>query len=73
MLKTLRGQFLLIGLAILCLSIGMAALALRSIDGLSDRIQTLAVAEAGLGDLEAVRGISRTVAKKIYDHFHGGK
>jgi len=31
-----------------------------------------AVAEAGLGDLEAVRGISRTVAKKIYDHFHGG-
>ncbi len=32
-----------------------------------------AVAEAGLGDLEAVRGISRAVAKKIYDHFHGGK
>jgi methyl-accepting chemotaxis protein len=48
MLKTLRGQFLLIGIAVLCLSIGMAVLALRSIDGLSDRIQTLAVAEAGL-------------------------
>ncbi|MGQ0664695.1 MAG: excinuclease ABC subunit UvrC [Pseudomonadota bacterium] len=30
-----------------------------------------AVSRAGLGDLEAVTGISRTVAKKIYDHFHG--
>ncbi len=30
------------------------------------------VAGAGLADLEAVDGISRTVAKKIYDHFHGG-
>jgi excinuclease ABC subunit C len=29
-----------------------------------------AVARAGLSDLEAVPGISRTVAKKIYDHFH---
>ncbi|MGQ9372024.1 excinuclease ABC subunit UvrC [Azospirillum sp. ST 5-10] len=29
-----------------------------------------AVARAGLADLEAVEGISRTVAKKIYDHFH---
>jgi len=28
------------------------------------------VARAGLADLEAVEGISRTVAKKIYDHFH---
>ena len=28
------------------------------------------VAEAGLPDLEAVSGISRTLAKKIYDHFH---
>jgi excinuclease ABC subunit C len=28
------------------------------------------VARAGLVDLEAVPGISRTVAKKIYDHFH---
>jgi len=28
------------------------------------------VARAGLADLEAVPGISRTVAKKIYDHFH---
>ena len=28
------------------------------------------VARAGLADLERVRGISRTVAKKIYDHFH---
>ena len=28
------------------------------------------VARAGLSDLEAVKGISRTVAKKIYDHFH---
>ena len=30
------------------------------------------VAEAGLADLEVVRGISRQVARKIYDHFHGG-
>lgn len=29
-----------------------------------------AVARAGLADLEAVDGISRAVAKKIYDHFH---
>ncbi len=29
-----------------------------------------AVARAGLADLEAVDGINRTVAKKIYDHFH---
>ena len=28
------------------------------------------VARAGLADLEAVAGISRAVAKKIYDHFH---
>ena len=28
------------------------------------------VAQAGLVDLEAVQGISKTVAKKIYDHFH---
>ena len=25
---------------------------------------------AGLSDLEAVDGISKTVAKRIYDHFH---
>ncbi len=30
------------------------------------------VAQAGLADLEAVGGISKTVAKKVYDHFHGG-
>ncbi len=30
------------------------------------------VAQAGLADLEAVDGISRTTAKKIYDHFHPG-
>ncbi len=30
------------------------------------------VSEAGLADLEAVEGISRTMAKKIYDHFHPG-
>ena len=29
-----------------------------------------AVARAGLADLEAVEGISRVVARKIYDHFH---
>ena len=29
------------------------------------------VKRAGLSDLEAVEGISKTVAKKIYDHFHG--
>ena len=29
-----------------------------------------AVARAGLTDLEAVEGISRVVAQKIYDHFH---
>ena len=32
-----------------------------------------AVAEAGLGDLEVVRGISRQVARKIYDHFHSSR
>jgi len=30
-----------------------------------------AVQRAGLNDLEGVEGISKTVAKKIYDHFHG--
>jgi excinuclease ABC subunit C len=30
------------------------------------------VARAGLVDLERVDGISRNVAKKIYDHFHSG-
>lgn len=30
------------------------------------------VAEAGLPDLESVQGISKAVAKKIYDHFHSG-
>ncbi|MDX1425540.1 MAG: excinuclease ABC subunit UvrC, partial [Kiloniellales bacterium] len=30
-----------------------------------------AVARAGLADLEAVSGISRVVARRIYDHFHG--
>ena len=30
------------------------------------------VAQAGLADLEAVGGISKAVAKKVYDHFHGG-
>ena len=29
-----------------------------------------AVARAGLGELERLEGISKTVAKKIYDHFH---
>ena len=29
-----------------------------------------AVARAGLADLEKIDGISKTVAKKIYDHFH---
>jgi excinuclease ABC subunit C len=29
-----------------------------------------AVARAGLGDLERISSISKTVAKKIYDHFH---
>ncbi|CAN0549474.1 unnamed protein product, partial [Laminaria digitata] len=28
------------------------------------------VGRAGLSDLEAVDGISKTVAKRIYDHFH---
>ncbi|MCC6467324.1 MAG: excinuclease ABC subunit UvrC [Alphaproteobacteria bacterium] len=31
-----------------------------------------AVAQAGLADLESVKGISHAVAKKIYDHFHAG-
>ncbi|MBL8704715.1 MAG: excinuclease ABC subunit UvrC [Rhodospirillales bacterium] len=31
-----------------------------------------AVAQAGLADLESVRGINQAVAKKIYDHFHAG-
>jgi len=29
------------------------------------------VAAAGLADLESVAGISKAVAKKVYDHFHG--
>ena len=31
---------------------------------------TKAISEAGLADLEAVEGISKTVAEKIYGHFH---
>lgn len=31
-----------------------------------------AVSRAGLSDLEAVPGISKAVAKRVYDHFHGG-
>ena len=31
-----------------------------------------AVTRAGLVDLESTAGISKAVAKKIYDHFHGG-
>ena len=31
-----------------------------------------AVARAGLAEIERVGGISKTVAKKIYDHFHDG-
>ncbi len=31
-----------------------------------------AVARAGLGEIERVTGISKTVAKKVYDHFHEG-
>jgi excinuclease ABC subunit C len=30
------------------------------------------VKRAGLADLEAVEGVGKTAAKKIYDHFHGG-
>ena len=30
----------------------------------------VAVSRAGLADLESVEGISKAVAKKIYDHFH---
>jgi excinuclease ABC subunit C len=30
-----------------------------------------AVARAGLGELERVPGINKTVAKNVYDHFHG--
>jgi excinuclease ABC subunit C len=32
-----------------------------------------AVARAGLGELERVAGISRTVAKKVYDYFHADR
>ncbi|HEX6958223.1 MAG TPA: excinuclease ABC subunit UvrC [Ferrovibrio sp.] len=31
-----------------------------------------AVSRAGLADLEAVPGVSKAVAKRIYDYFHGG-
>ncbi|MBI3451625.1 MAG: excinuclease ABC subunit UvrC [Rhodospirillales bacterium] len=31
-----------------------------------------AVSRAGLADLEATPGVSRAVAKKVYDHFHDG-
>ena len=30
------------------------------------------VTQASLADLEAVSGVSRALARKIYDHFHGG-
>ncbi len=30
-----------------------------------------AVAQAGVADLERVEGISKIMAKAIYDHFHG--
>jgi excinuclease ABC subunit C len=30
------------------------------------------VKRAGLADLEAVEGVGKAAAKKIYDHFHGG-
>ncbi len=33
----------------------------------------VAVSRAGLADLSAVPGISKAVAQKIYDHFHGGQ
>jgi excinuclease ABC subunit C len=32
-----------------------------------------AVARAGLGELERVAGISQTIAKKVYDHFHADR
>ena len=32
-----------------------------------------AVARAGLGELERIAGISQTVAKKVYDHFHADR
>jgi excinuclease ABC subunit C len=32
---------------------------------------TTAVVSAGLSDLEAAPGISRAVARTVYDHFHG--
>ena len=32
-----------------------------------------AVARAGLGELERVAGISQTVAKKVFDHFHADR
>jgi len=31
-----------------------------------------AVSEAGLEDLEAVEGVDRGIAKKVYDWFHEG-
>jgi len=31
-----------------------------------------AVEDAGIDDLEKVDGISSAVARRIYDHFHGG-
>jgi excinuclease ABC subunit C len=30
----------------------------------------ISIGRAGLADLETVDGISKTVAKRIYDHFH---
>ena len=29
------------------------------------------IARAGLAEIERVAGISKAVAKKVYDHFHG--
>ncbi len=48
MLKTLKGQFLLISAIVLILTVVMAALALQAIYAMSDRLDTLAVAEAAL-------------------------
>ena len=48
MLKTLKGQFLLISSIVLVLTVVMAALALQAIYAMSNRLDTLAVAEAAL-------------------------
>jgi len=60
---------------------GIASSPLDEVEGVGPRRKkalllhfgsSAAVKAAGLADLEAVAGVGKSAAKKIYDHFHGG-